>query len=95
MISGLHCEDEFLDRAANELLKISKALDATDNGAVRELLYALFRILMFCAQHVGYQPEIFASSARKISRQLNGLQRTRGCGCPWRRMRESKTSLKI
>jgi hypothetical protein len=66
IISGLRCEEEFLDRAATDLLKVSISLDASDNGAIRELLYALFRILMYCAQHLGPQPEHFASSAGRL-----------------------------
>jgi hypothetical protein len=66
VISGLSCEEEYLDRAAAELQKVTDIADATDNGAVRELLYSLYRILMFCAQHLGHRPEDFATLAERL-----------------------------
>lgn len=66
VISGLPCGEMSLDHAASELKQVADSTNASDNGAIRDLFYSLFRILMFCAEYLGQDPEKFASSADKF-----------------------------
>jgi hypothetical protein len=66
VISALPCGEENLDRAAMELKEAAEAISSTDNGAIRELLYSLFRMLMFCAEYLGQESEVFSVAADKL-----------------------------
>ena len=66
VISGRSCKEEELEKAADTLQEVANTLSATDNGSVRELLYSLFRILMFCAEYLGQNPQQFANSTEKL-----------------------------
>ena len=66
VISGLPCGEENLDRAGRELKEVADTVNANDSGAIRELLYSLFRILMFCAEYLGQDHEKFTGSAEKL-----------------------------
>jgi hypothetical protein len=66
VISGLLCGEGSLDRAAGELKEAADAVSAIDNGTVRDLLYSLFRVVMFCAEYLGQNSERFAVAANKL-----------------------------
>ena len=66
VISGLPCREENLDRAAMALKETAEAISSKDNGAIRDLLYSLFRMLMFCAEYLGQDPERFSVAAGKL-----------------------------
>ena len=66
VISELSCGEESLDRAAVELQEAADAVSAIDNGTIRDLLYSLFRITMFCAEYLGQDSERFAAAANKL-----------------------------
>lgn len=78
IISGLPCKEESLDRAASELKVAADSVDTSDSGAIRELLYSLFRTLMFCAEYLGQDSTRFASTAHKLLALARGnLDRAR------------------
>jgi hypothetical protein len=66
LISGLPCGEASLDRAAGELKEAADAVSAIENGTVRDLLYSLFRVVMFCAEYLGHNSESFAIAANKL-----------------------------
>ncbi|HVB56861.1 MAG TPA: DrmE family protein [Candidatus Acidoferrales bacterium] len=66
VISALPCGEENLNRAAMELKGAAEAISSSDNGAIRELLSSLFRMLMFCAEYLGQDSERFSSAADKL-----------------------------
>jgi hypothetical protein len=68
VVSGVLCREENLDRAALELKEAAEAITPSDNGAIRELLYSLFRILMYCAEYLGQDPERFSSAGDQLLR---------------------------
>jgi hypothetical protein len=72
VISGLPCGEETLDRAAVELKAAADSVSLSDNGVIRELLYSLFRILMFCAEYLGQDSERFRSAADKLLHVAKG-----------------------
>lgn len=66
VISELPCGEGNLDRAAAELKIASDAVSSIDNGTVRDLLYSLFRIIMFCAEYLGQDSVRFVSAADNL-----------------------------
>lgn len=66
VISELCCSEESLDCAGVELQEAADTLSAIDNGTIRDLLYCLFRIEMFCAEYLGQDSEHFAVAADKL-----------------------------
>jgi hypothetical protein len=66
VISELPCNEETLDRAAEELRGAAAATTSAENGSIRELFYSLFGLLMLCAEYLGHDPEKFTSSVERL-----------------------------
>ncbi len=66
VISGLPCDEEHLNRAAQQLHAVAQATSVEENGAIRELLYSLYRVLLLCAQYIGQSADNFARSANNL-----------------------------
>jgi hypothetical protein len=66
VISELPCGEENLDRAVVKLTDASDALSSADNGAIRELLFSCFRLVMFCAEYLGQNPERFLATGERL-----------------------------
>lgn len=66
VISGLPCDEDHLNQAARQLHEAAQTTEVEENGAVRELLYSLYRVLLLCAQYLGQTPDNFALSADRL-----------------------------
>jgi hypothetical protein len=66
VISELPCNEESLDRAADELRGAAEATTSADNGSIRELFYSLFGLLMLCAEYLGSDSEKFTSAVERL-----------------------------
>jgi len=66
VISEMSCGDDNLDRAAAELKSVADEVSSTDNGAIRDLLFSAFRIVMFCAEYLGQDSKRFVDIADRL-----------------------------
>lgn len=68
VISGITCKEESLDHAATELKAGTDGIKPGESGVIQELLYSMFRTLMFCAEYLGQDPSNFGNIAEKLLR---------------------------
>ena len=66
VISELPCNEENLNRAADQLRNAAESIASADNGSIRELFYSLFGLLMLCAEYLGQDSEKFTSSVERL-----------------------------
>lgn len=66
VISGITCKEESLDHAATELKAATDGIKPDESGVIQELLYSMFRVLMFCVEYLGQDPSNFGTIAERL-----------------------------